>query len=46
MSLTNQQRTKILNTITGANVRVLAMSTRILDKLHLKQYLPPAVFDL
>ena len=46
MSLTNQQRTKMLQAIQGADVRVLALDAGLLDAIDLKRFLPPSVNDL
>ena len=46
MSMTNAQRTKFINAINGADVRVLALDAGLLDAIDLKRFLPPSVNDL
>lgn len=43
MGLTNQQRIKILQQIQTSDVRVLALSTKILDKMGIQRYVPPEI---
>ena len=46
MSMTNAQRTKLINVINGADVRIITIDNGLLDMLDLKRFLPPAVNDL
>ena len=46
MSLSNQDKQRLLAEIRNANVKVLAVSTKLLDKLNITQHLPPAVLSL
>lgn len=46
MSLTNQQRTRLINAATGADARVLGISQALLNQLDIRQYIPPSVDKL
>lgn len=43
MSMTNAQRTELISTINGEDVRISTVGNGLLDVLDLKGFIPPAV---
>ena len=46
MSLSNQQRAKLIDTIQETGVSVVGITARLIDQMEIRQYFPPDVLEL